>query len=98
MTNYNDIKVFGCKVFGFNPQTKKASPGIFTEYKKNPSAFKIFDIYSKRVEYSRVVQFYKDDPVNFYFYNQNKKKKMKITAILLTTTIIFFSSSQPCLK
>jgi len=74
--NYNNIKVFGCRVLFLIPKQKRhklentASPGIFIGYCNNPTAFKIFDINNKRVIYSRVVEFYENEPANFYFNNQ----------------------------
>eukprot|EP00833_Pecoramyces_ruminatium_P007340 jgi/Orpsp1_1/1181372/evm.model.c7180000076991.1 len=52
--NYNNIKIFGCKVLFLIPKQKRskfensASPGIFIGYCKNPTAFKIFDINDKK--------------------------------------------------
>ena len=74
--NYNNIRTFGCKVLFLTPKNQKrkldnsASPGIFIGYCPNPTAYKIFDIAKNKIIISRVVEFYEDDPADFYYSKQ----------------------------
>jgi len=71
--NYNNLRVFGCKVVFILPKLQQhkfennASPGIFLGYCQNPKAYKIFDIKKEKVIIARVVEFFEDSPANFYF-------------------------------
>ena len=65
---YNNIRVFGCKVFYFIPKTfrskfqNNASPGIFLRYSENPTAYKILNITNNKIIISRNVEFFEFSP------------------------------------
>ena len=71
--NYNNLKVFGCKVVFLIPKpyqqkfSTSGSPGIFIGYCQNHSAYKIFDIVNNKVLISRSIEFFENSPANFYF-------------------------------
>eukprot|EP00833_Pecoramyces_ruminatium_P011250 jgi/Orpsp1_1/1185282/evm.model.c7180000093072.1 len=81
--NYDNIKVFGCKVFFYVPKQNRKKfennslPGIFLGYTENPYTYKIYDITNKKSITSRAVEFYENEPGNFpltnpsNYYNNN---------------------------
>ena len=83
--NYNNIRTFGCKVVFLTPKQQKhkldnsASLGIFIGYCQNPNAYKIFDVTKNKIVFSRVVEFYEDEPGDFYFNKQIDDKEKDYT-------------------
>lgn len=81
--NYNNIRTFGCRVIFLIPKQQKhkldnsASQGIFIGYTQNPNAYRIFDVTKNKIVISREVNFYEDEPGDFYFNKQiNTKENM----------------------
>jgi len=76
--DYNNIRVFGCKVQYFIPRHLRhkfentTADGIFIGYCRNPTAFKIFDINKNKVVISRVVEFLK---MNLEIFSSTNKFK-----------------------
>ena len=70
--DYSNIRVFECKVFYFIPKlfrTKfqnNASPGIFIDYSKNPTVYKILDTTTNKIILSRSVEYFELKPGDFY--------------------------------
>jgi len=62
--NYNNIKVFGCKVFYFITKTFRSnlqnngSPGIFFGYSENLTVHKILDITNNKIIISHNVEIF----------------------------------------
>jgi len=84
--DFNNIRVFGCKVLYLIPKRLKYK---FLGYCKNPTAFKIFDINNNKIIISRVVEFFENEPANFYFtkqihntYNDDIKHYQKLNPII----------------
>ena len=72
----NNIRIFGCKVVYFIPKQLKrkfengASSGIFLGYCQEPYTYKIFDISKNKIIKARTVEFFEEEPANFYFNKQ----------------------------
>jgi len=91
--NYNNMKVFGCRVVFIIPKQFRqkfenhALPGIFLGYTNNSNAFKVFDITHNKVIISRVVEFFENLPADFYFDKQIKNTEDNYTEDLDTKLI-----------
>jgi len=72
----NNIKVFGCKVVYLIPKQLKhkfennASSGIFLGYCRDPYTYRIFDINKNKIIRARTVEFFEQEPANFFFNKQ----------------------------
>lgn len=73
--DFNKIKVFGCKVVYLLPKQFKrkfdsnASSGIFLGYCQDPYTYRIFDTSQNKIVRARTVEFFEEEPANFYFNN-----------------------------
>ena len=86
--NYNNLRVFGCRVYFFVPKELRSKfdnnshPGIFLGYCENPSTYKILDIINNRIIPSRTVEFFEKEPGNSFFnriHSNNEFRKSNYT-------------------
>jgi len=77
--NYNNFRVFGCRVYFFIPKEFRSKfdnnshPGIFLGYSENTKAYKILDIINHKIILSRTVEFLENQPGNTYFHYTNNE-------------------------
>jgi len=68
--DYSHFKVFGCKVNFFVPNSfrskfeNNALPGIFLGYHPYSSAYKILNLSTNKIIFSRSVEFFENNPAN----------------------------------
>jgi len=73
--SYNNIHVFGYKIFYYVPKTFRSKfdnnslPGIFLGYSDNPLAFKILDVSNNKIVLSRSVIFFEQSPGDYSLSN-----------------------------
>jgi len=77
--NYNNFRVFGCRVYFFIPKEFRSKfdnnshPGIFLGYSENTKAYKILDIINRKIILSRTVEFLENQPGNTYLHYSNNE-------------------------
>eukprot|EP00833_Pecoramyces_ruminatium_P006363 jgi/Orpsp1_1/1180395/evm.model.c7180000073227.1 len=91
--NYNNLKVFGCKVFYYVPKSfrnkfdNNSLPGIFLGYSEY--GYKILDITYNKIVYSRSVDFFENDLVfSTNFTPQNLLPIYKIEGDINNSSVI----------